>query len=581
MSLKAVLYLLLQLIFELSSCTQIQVIPGSKVELPCKNVSSSVQLSKSARVVENGLYLSMSPVTAANEGEYECLVNEDNAERIRKFNIKVAGFNAYTMKVYANSDAYVPCNFLPSSQVKSDAVWFKETSFSSRMMLDFEDDSTDKKRELLYPGDHDQTLLIRRVAMEDAGIYHCESPEGEKLSTVHIFVEVAPTPPPQTCEGFTTAWEPCQDENTRTGEPMLQESMAEFSMLLYSHLRESNPSNNLLFSPVSISGVLSHLLLGARGETRRAIETAVRVPHDFHCVHHQMKRLREKLASSLQMASQIYYSPQMNLSESFTNQSIQFYDAEPTKLLESSEENAHMINRWVAEKTKNKITHLVDSISPSVQLMLLNAVSFNGQWKVKFEEKPKKGFFTKLNGDLVKVPLLYHQNYNMAVMYVDELKAKVARFPLTGDSSLYILLPQSQKKADLQEVEERMTDAAVLQMIQQIKAIAPQKTEVTLPQIKLDVQPDMNILIKKLGLSSLFESANLCGLYVEGKTLFLDDAKHRAFLALTEQGVEAGAITTLSFSRSYFTFSALRPFILLLWSDQANVPLFVGRVTDP
>lgn len=81
------------------------------------------------------------------------------------------------------------------------------------------------------------------------------------------------------------------------------------------------------------------------------------------------------------------------------------------------------------------------------------------------------------------------------------------------------------------------------------------------------------------GLSTLYEGAELCGLYPEEK-LFLDDAKHRAFLALSEQGVEAGAVTSLSFSRSLPSFSALRPFIMLLWSDHANVPLFIGRVTE-
>ena len=81
------------------------------------------------------------------------------------------------------------------------------------------------------------------------------------------------------------------------------------------------------------------------------------------------------------------------------------------------------------------------------------------------------------------------------------------------------------------------------------------------------------------GLSLLFEDANLCGLSEE--RLVLDDARHKAFLALTEEGVEAGAATSMSFSRSFLSFSALRPFVMLLWSDQANVPLFVGRVTDP
>lgn len=76
----------------------------------------------------------------------------------------------------------------------------------------------------------------------------------------------------------------------------------------------------------------------------------------------------------------------------------------------------------------------------------------------------------------------------------------MARFALTGDNSLYILLPRSNTVSDLQQLEGKMTDTAVRQMIEQLKTTAPQHVEVTLPQIKLDVQPDMNILIKKLGL---------------------------------------------------------------------------------
>ncbi|KAF3852086.1 hypothetical protein F7725_005441 [Dissostichus mawsoni] len=110
---------------------------------------------------------------------------------------------------------------------------------------------------------------------------------------------------------------------------------------------------------------------------------------------------------------------------------------------------------------------------------------------------------------------------------------------LTGDSSLYILLPASNKVSDLQQVEESLTDTAVRQMIQEVQKTTPEHVEVTLPKIELDVQPDMNMLIKKLGLSSLFESSNLCGLYSEERVA-LGDALHRAFLALNEQGWRPG-----------------------------------------
>nr|XP_020509723.1 plasma protease C1 inhibitor [Labrus bergylta] len=601
MRLPAMLCLFLLLIFELSSCTKLQVTPGSALELPCFShptgftgepvtwtfngeiISHPTSQSPGwTRVKKDGSILSISPVTAAHSGIYKCSVKESNMEISLTYNIAVVVANVYTIRIMGGQSGHLPCHFPTSSQVTANALWFKKTGEGQRTQLDLEDNSTDdeKRIEQLYPLDHDQTIILRNTIMGDTGTYYCVSAEGETLSTVHTYIDVAPTDAPYSCADFNAPWEPCLDVNSRTGEPMLQESMAEFSFTLYSYLRHSQPSSNLLFSPISIAGALSHLLLGARSDTRKAIERALFVPHDFHCVHFQMRKLREKLVDSLKMASQIYYNSEMNLSESFANQSIEFYEAEPTRLLENSQENSQMINSWVANKTNNKITHLVDSVPPNTQLMLLNAVSFSGQWKVKFESEPKKGLFTKLDGDLVKVPLLYHQKYMLAVSYNLELGAQVARFALTGENSLYILLPRTNTVESLQQLEERMTDTAVRQMMEQLNTASPQHVEVTLPQIKIDVQPDLIILIKKLGLSTLFEDANLCGLNPEER-LVLDDARHRAFLALTEHGVEAGAVTSISFSRSFPSFSALRPFIMLLWSDQANVPLFIGRVTDP
>lgn len=50
-----------------------------------------------------------------------------------------------------------------------------------------------------------------------------------------------------------------------------------------------------------------------------------------------------------------------------------------------------------------------------------------GQWKVKFNPKPGKGHFSKLNGDLVKVPILHHQNYMTVMTLVAALKAQVQK----------------------------------------------------------------------------------------------------------------------------------------------------------
>lgn len=77
---------------------------------------------------------------------------------------------------------------------------------------------------------------------------------------------------------------------------------------------------------------------------------------------------------------------------------------------------------------------------------------------------------------------------------------QVGKFALTDDSSLYILLPPTNTATHLQTVEQKMTDTALREMIEHMKTVPAEEVEVTLPLIKLDVQTDMNILIKKLGL---------------------------------------------------------------------------------
>lgn len=49
----------------------------------------------------------------------------------------------------------------------------------------------------------------------------------------------------------------------------------------------------------------------------------------------------------------------------------------------------------------------------------------SGQWKVKFEPKPKKGMFTKLDGSMVNVPIIFHEHYTMAESLIPHLKAQV------------------------------------------------------------------------------------------------------------------------------------------------------------
>lgn len=96
----------------------------------------------------------------------------------------------YTIRVFKGSNIQLPCHLPQSSEGELNAKWFKQTGDEWRQ-LNLSDGSTDgdERVEQLYPGDYDQTIMVRDAAIEDHGIYKCESPEGKKLSTVQVIVE--------------------------------------------------------------------------------------------------------------------------------------------------------------------------------------------------------------------------------------------------------------------------------------------------------------------------------------------------------------------------------------------------------
>lgn len=550
-------------------------------------------------------HLSIPTVGKKNEGMYTCVIEGWKDERTVKlrnsFSVRVYDSSAFELLKVAEGevgqDVQLSCtppsatlppplpgsSPLPVWSVKKQGKWER---IYPKVVEEGETNDDVRVRWASPSNPMDWSVKMSGVTMEDSGVYQCEWAGESQLWSEKVELTVKPTPtePPPRCLDYDTPWEWCDPESSQaSGRAMLQESLSEFSFKLYSHLSQSERSKNMLFSPISISSVLTHLLLGARGNTQAALESALRLPHSFACLHQEMKSLREKLRDSVEVASNIYHSPELQLSQMFINQSQLFYDAVPEKLTNDSDLNTKIINEWVAGKTNNRITDLVDSVSSNTLLMLLNTIYFNGKWKMMFDKKTTSAPFLTLTGDMISVPVLYSSKYKLAHRYSSHVKAQVAAFPLSGRTTLYILLPQSASLKHLKELEDRLDDQSVRAMVKEMEKTPTETAEVSLPKINLSIKTNLMEILDTMGLSDLQFEPNLCGLSSEDRNppLSLSDAQHRAFLSLTEKGVEAGAVSSLSFSRTFSSFTALRPFVLLLWNEQVNGPLFLGRVTEP
>lgn len=73
-------------------------------------------------------------------------------------------------------------------------------------------------------------------------------------------------------------------------------------------------------------------------------------------------------------------------------------------------ESAATINKWVEEKTKDKIKNLIspDSLNDLTRMVLVNAIYFKGNWLNKFDtELTEKKDFTDINGKVSQIDMMH------------------------------------------------------------------------------------------------------------------------------------------------------------------------------
>ncbi|XP_038657092.1 plasma protease C1 inhibitor-like [Scyliorhinus canicula] len=404
----------------------------------------------------------------------------------------------------------------------------------------------------------------------------------DNVTGLHPYVRPEPCAPypGDPCAQYPDPWLQCDTAvaGQHEGEALAR-SLTHFAWKAYRTIAKFNKDKNIIISPISLAAALTHLLLGAKNQTQHDLEKALFYTRENGCVHEAFKELLKR-TQSLQSASQLFYRQGMCLQKPFLKRSWHFYGNEPAPLIANSSENVRTINSWVAEKTHGKITHLVDQVSADTILMLLNAVYFNGTWKAKFNKKDTKmEHFWVTSDKKVTVPMLQQSTYPLASIYQPELNVKVAKMQLFGKNSLIIIMPQNAWNS-LGDTESLLNVDRLTALIDELKTTDYKPTSVMFPKLNLQFKQDLLQPFSDMGLLDVLQEPNLCGM-VARQRMEISSAEHRVELTLNEEGVEAAAVTAISVARNVLVFELQRPFLLLLWNDELDVPLFIGRVVDP
>ncbi|XP_073527912.1 alpha-1-antitrypsin-like [Phyllobates terribilis] len=358
---------------------------------------------------------------------------------------------------------------------------------------------------------------------------------------------------------------------------------SKFSFDLYRQVALDHPSENIVFSPVSVSTSFAFLSLGAKAQTHSQIIKGIGLniseisEQEIHEGFHHLLDLLNDVDRELQLSggNALFISQEHKILQTFLDKAKNLYHSEAFSTDFKNEEAAkNQINSYVEKNTHGKIPELLESVDQDAVLVLINYIYFRGKWEKPFDEEwtRERNFHINEN-TTVKVPFMSRTGlYNVAFTK----EAVVVSLHYKGDADALFILP---KKGKLSKIEKNFNEETIQKWK---KSMEKKYVDLSLPKFKISGTIDLKETLSKMGVVNIFsDNADLSG--ITGRNnLKVSKAVHKAVLSVDEKGTEAAGSTVVEVvPRSTPDVIFNRPFIFSLCDYKTKSVLFTGRVLNP
>ncbi|KAL8182583.1 UNVERIFIED_CONTAM: hypothetical protein K2H54_058428 [Gekko kuhli] len=380
---------------------------------------------------------------------------------------------------------------------------------------------------------------------------------------------------------------------------------SKFCVDLFKTLAEENPKKNVFFSPISVSAALAMVLFGARGETAKQMEKALRFDEvtgsgssppaaGAQCdtpggLHTQFKELMAAINThtknyALYIANRLYGAEQYEFHQQYLRCTKELYGAELERadFQRSPEEGRKKINSWVEGRTNGKIKNVLapGSVDTSTTLVLVNAIYFKGKWNRGFKKMDtKEATFWISQSQSKNVPMMHQKDVFRWAEIQNPPMQMVELIYDHGDQSMIVMLPHD--KEGLDQLQKEVTYPKLEECM---SIMQEQKMDVGLPKFKVEGDYTLSAPLQALGMKDAFTKgkADLTGMS-ESRDLFVSAVVHKAYVEVNEEGTEAAAATgvTAETTSAGPVFIADHPFLFIIRHNKTQSILFLGTVRDP
>lgn len=345
-------------------------------------------------------------------------------------------------------------------------------------------------------------------------------------------------------------------------------------------LRESADEKNTLVSPLSVLSALAMAESGASGETLAQMEQATGMGADELT---DMLQAYGALAGDgpLRTANSVWLrdSDGLSVEDDFLVTCGERLGAQVFSA-PFDDSTVADVNAWVSEKTDEMIPQMLSQISDSAQVLLVNALAFDGGWEDPFDSTlVSPDTFTCEDGTEQDVTMMRSAEDS----YLEGELATGFVKPYEGYDYAFVgLLP-----AEGVSVEELLASLDGDALEELLTPVAGAAAEIGLPKFTSSYEAELTDALRSLGMTDAFDATRAdfsrMGTSEQGP-LNVGSVLHKTFVDVNEEGTRAAAATTVTMDGAaapggpieYHEVILDRPFVYLIMDPRCGLPVFVG-----
>ncbi|NCC72893.1 MAG: serpin family protein [Sphingobacteriia bacterium] len=364
---------------------------------------------------------------------------------------------------------------------------------------------------------------------------------------------------------------------------VIQQSNA-FGLDLFK-LTDQADTGNMMLSPLSAATALTMLLNGCEGETYDQIQQMLGFTDlTITEINDAYKSLLVQLLSvdpeiTLTLANALFYHSGFMVKQPFLYTLEEDFSA-TVKSLDFSQPSAlGAINAWADDKTNGKISKVLDELSPSTVMILMNALYFMGNWTYRFDKEltVTAPFYTD-NGNIMEVSMMQN-TLSLKTFSAEDFSAVELPYGRTN-FSMIVILPDGQPGEFVANLNENIWEEMTAYFDNTDASV---EIIFSMPKFKFAYEKALKDQLIALGMTDAFDEiqADLGG--ISDEDIFVSFVKQNTFIDVNEEGTEAAAVTTIGFeiTSAPVSFTVNRPFVFAIRERTSNALLFIGKVMTP